>query len=243
MTLVVIVVVMVVFGVDILHAVLLFGVCVVVLAVVILVRRLAVGGGRVGPARPLLRPAPPGQPLGARVGGGFLLRLGQGLLLDERLTVGHRDLIIIGMDFVEGEEAVTVAAVVDEGRLQRRLDARHLRQIDVAAEKFARRALVVELLYASVTQHHHPGLLGMGGVDEHLVGCHVFLSSARRWAGPPEPALRPEATCGRVEARAFGVCEGKKVGVNGRARIPGPAAAGSVTKNRNARSICMVSNE
>ena len=70
---------------------------------------------------------------GAAVGfvvGGALRAL---LFVDQRLPVGDRDLIVVGMDFAEGQEAVAIAAVIDEGGLQRRLDARHLRQIDVAA--------------------------------------------------------------------------------------------------------------
>ena len=59
-----------------------------------------------------------------------------GLLLgDQRLTVGDRDLVIVGMDFREGEEALAVAAIFDEGRLQRRLNARHLGEIDVSFER------------------------------------------------------------------------------------------------------------
>ncbi len=52
-----------------------------------------------------------------RVDGSFLLGLGGGFLIEERLTVGHRDLVVVGMDFVEGEEAVAVPAVLNEGRL------------------------------------------------------------------------------------------------------------------------------
>jgi hypothetical protein len=37
--------------------------------------------------------------------------------LDQRLTVGDRDLVVVGMDFAEGEEAVTIAAIFDEGGL------------------------------------------------------------------------------------------------------------------------------
>ena len=56
--------------------------------------------------------------------GGDLGRLGGPRLLgDQRLPVGDRDLVIVGMDFAEGEEAVAIAAVVDERRLQRRLYA------------------------------------------------------------------------------------------------------------------------
>ena len=46
--------------------------------------------------------------------------------VDQRLPVGDRDLIIVGMDFGKRQEAVTVAAVLDERRLQRRLDPRDL---------------------------------------------------------------------------------------------------------------------
>ena len=64
----------------------------------------------------------------------LLLRLGAGLVLKQRLSVGDRNLIIVGVNFREGEEAVAIAAVFDERGLERRLHARHFRQIDVAAE-------------------------------------------------------------------------------------------------------------
>ena len=66
-----------------------------------------------------------GQRFRVRVDCGFLSRLGCRLLIKERLPVGHGDLVVVGMDFVEGEEAMPVAAVLDEGSLQRRLYARH----------------------------------------------------------------------------------------------------------------------
>jgi len=56
------------------------------------------------------------------------------LLRDQRLPVGNRYLIIVRMDFAEGKKAVAIAAIVDESCLQRRLDARDLGQIDVAAQ-------------------------------------------------------------------------------------------------------------
>ena len=89
---------------------------------------------------------------------------------DQRLPVGDRDLIIVGMDFGERQEAVAVAAVVDEGGLQRRLYPRDLGEIDIAAQLPAVRGLEVEFLDPVAAQDHHPGLLRMGGVDEHLVG-------------------------------------------------------------------------
>jgi hypothetical protein len=47
---------------------------------------------------------------------GFAVRTLVGL--DQGLTIGNRDLIVIGMDFAEGKETVTVAAVLNEGGLQ-----------------------------------------------------------------------------------------------------------------------------
>ena len=90
--------------------------------------------------------------------------------LDQRLPVGDRDLVIVRMDFGERQEAVAVAAVLDERRLQRRLDPRHLGEIDIAAKLFAVRGLEIEFLDAVAAQHDHPGFLRMGRVDEHFVG-------------------------------------------------------------------------
>ena len=130
--------------------------------------------------------------LGAGVGLGFRLGLGLGLLLQQRLPVGYRDLIVVGMDFAEGQEAVAVAAVVDECGLQRRLDPRDLCQIDVAAKQFACGGLVVELLYPAVAKHHDPSFLRVRGVNEHLVLIvHVMGSLAPGWAARGRPRARP----------------------------------------------------
>ena len=60
-----------------------------------------------------------------------------GVLVGEAsLAVGDRYLVVVGMDFREGEEAMAVAAILHEGRLQRRLDARHLGKIDISLELF-----------------------------------------------------------------------------------------------------------
>ncbi len=53
--------------------------------------------------------------------------------VDQRLPIGDRDLVVIRMNFAESEEAVAVAAVIDKSGLQRRLNARHFRQIDIAS--------------------------------------------------------------------------------------------------------------
>src|SRR5262249_33718651 len=60
----------------------------------------------------------------------FLLRL----FAHQRFAVGDRNLVVVRVDFVEGQEAVAVATVFDERSLQGRLDARHLGQVDVPSK-------------------------------------------------------------------------------------------------------------
>src|SRR5512140_4035719 len=73
--------------------------------------------------------------------------------LDQGLTIGNRNLIVIGVDFAEGEEAVTVAAVLDESRLQRRLYARDFGEIDIAAQLLALGGLEIKFLDAIAADH------------------------------------------------------------------------------------------
>src|SRR5690606_35566113 len=47
-----------------------------------------------------------------------------GLRPKERLPVGYWDLVIVRMDFAEGEKTMTVAAIFDKSRLQGRFNAR-----------------------------------------------------------------------------------------------------------------------
>src|SRR6476660_5308593 len=65
------------------------------------------------------------------------LAMGTFIRFDQGLAIGNRNLIIVGMNFAEGQKAVAVAAVLDEGRLQRRLYAGDLGEIDVAAQLLA----------------------------------------------------------------------------------------------------------
>ena len=87
--------------------------------------------------------APAGHPP-RRVAGGFglggaifrLLLAARllGLHVEQALPVGDGDLVVVGMDLAEGEEAVPVAAVFDEGGLQAGLYPDHLGEVDVALE-------------------------------------------------------------------------------------------------------------
>jgi len=100
----------------------------------------------------------------------FGLAMGAFVSLDQRLAVGDRNLIIVGMDFAEGEEAVAVAAIFDEGRLQRRLYARDLGEVDVAAQLLALGGFEIKLFDAIAADHNDPGLFRVGSIDQHFVG-------------------------------------------------------------------------
>src|SRR5581483_12238054 len=66
-----------------------------------------------------MRPAPAMTPMAAAailcvfIGLALLARF----LGEQRLPVGNRNLVVIGMDFRKCQEAVSIAAIIDEGRL------------------------------------------------------------------------------------------------------------------------------
>ncbi|MNE08160.1 hypothetical protein D3C80_1008060 [compost metagenome] len=61
-------------------------------------------------------------------------------------AVGDGDLVVVRVDFVEGQEAVAVAAVFDEGGLQAGLYAGDLGEIDVPAKLATRAGFEIEFL-------------------------------------------------------------------------------------------------
>jgi len=103
---------------------------------------------------------------------GFFLGLAMGAFvgLDQRLTIGDRDLVIIRVDFAEGQKTVAVAAVFDEGRLQRRLYPRDLGEVDISAQLFALSSLEIKFLDAIAADHDNPGLFRVGSIDQHFAG-------------------------------------------------------------------------
>jgi len=95
----------------------------------------------------------------------FGFAVGAFVRLDQRLTIGDRNLIIVRMDFAEGQKAVAVAAIFDEGGLQRRLDARHLGEIDISTQLLALGGLEIKLFDSVAADHNDPGLFRVGGID------------------------------------------------------------------------------
>src|SRR4029077_18784717 len=85
------------------------------------------------------------------------LAMGAFVRLDQRLAIGDRDLVIVRMDFAEGEEAVAITAIFDEGRLQRRLYAGDFCEVDIAAQLLALGSLEIKLFDAIAADHDDPG--------------------------------------------------------------------------------------
>ncbi len=136
---------------------------------------------------PSVQPSEPSPFQAARIHGGFGREVGLflgarilGLHLDQALPVGDRDLVVVGVDFAESEESVAVAAVFHEGGLQAGFHPHHLGQVDVALEGASGGGLEVEFLDAVAIQHHHPGFLGVGCVDQHALGHGRCVSAPRR---------------------------------------------------------------
>ena len=69
------------------------------------------------------------------VGFFVLLTLGQGFLLEERLSIGDRDLVIIRVNLGEGQKTMAISAIVDESGLERGLYAGDLGKIDIPAQR------------------------------------------------------------------------------------------------------------
>ena len=123
---------------------------------------------------------------------GFAMGLFLGL--DQRLPVGDRDLVVVGMDFAEGEEAVAVAAIFNEGGLERGFDPGDLGEVDIPAQLLALRGLEVKLFDAIAADHDDPGLFRVGGIDQHLVGHVLALGGGGRGSPWARRALPGDAT-------------------------------------------------
>ncbi len=93
-----------------------------------------------------------------------------GLLAQQRVAVGLGDLVIIGVDFAEGEEAVAIAAVIDERRLERRFYPGDLGEIDIAFELLVLGGFEVKLLDPVSFDDRDPGLFRVARIDQHAHG-------------------------------------------------------------------------
>jgi hypothetical protein len=109
----------------------------------------------------------------------YLLLLAQDLLDLGSLGVlgfaGHG----LVTNLTHGQEAGTVGSVVDERRLERRLDLRHHALVDVPPGLGPGVDLVVEVQELAALDDGHPGLFFLEGVDQHDLGHRYSSCSAR----------------------------------------------------------------
>jgi hypothetical protein len=92
-------------------------------------------------------------------------------LVRKRRSVADRNAIVIGVNLAEGEEAVAVAAEIDEGRLERGLYPRDFREIDVSFDLLLGGSLEIEFIETVAVENDDPGFLRMRRIDKHAF-CH-----------------------------------------------------------------------
>jgi hypothetical protein len=124
----------------------------------------------------------------------FGLAMGAFVRLDQRLPIGDRNLIIVRMDFAEGQKAVAVAAIFDEGGLQRRFYARDLGEIDISTQLLALGGLEIKFFDSVAADHNDPGLFRVGGIDQHFVGHFGTLGGGGRVPRQARKARPGDAT-------------------------------------------------
>ncbi len=112
--------------------------------------------------------------LGDGAQGGLFLGMG-GFLGQQGLAVLLGDLVVVRVDFAEGQEAVAVAAKINERRLQRRFDPGYLGEIDVTLDLLVFSRFKVEFLNPVALEHRHPGFFLVARIDQHA-HCHLLLS-------------------------------------------------------------------
>ena len=83
----------------------------------------------------------------------------------QSLPVGHGDLIVVSMDFTEGQESMTIPAVIDERRLQRRFDTDDFSQIDIALQLFFCGGFDVKFFETCPIHDDHAGFLRVSRID------------------------------------------------------------------------------
>ena len=98
----------------------------------------------------------------------------------QTFAVGDGDLIIVRVDFAEGQKAMTVAAIFDEGGLQRRFYARDLGEIDISTQLLALGGLEIKFFDSIAADDDDPGLFRVGRIDQHFVGHFGTLGGGGR---------------------------------------------------------------
>ncbi len=104
---------------------------------------------------------------------------------------------VLARDLLDRQEAVALRAVVDEARLEARLDAGDDGFVDVALALLLAGGFDVEIDELLAVDDGHPKLLGLGGIEQHaLHDCFPGAGPAGREAGETEP----RGNCARCNA-------------------------------------------
>src|SRR5580704_12957120 len=145
---------------------------------------------------------------------GFRLLIGK-----ERNAVGDGDLVIVRVNFREGQKALPVATELDKRRLKGGFDPRHFGEIDVAFKWPLRGGLEIEFFYFLTLKNNDPGLLGVTCVDQHTLGHGILRTRtppmSRYGAGSNRARVvlfvgiarsSPPATSPPGRSEGFGLC-------------------------------------
>ncbi len=138
----------------------------------------------------------------------FFLAFVTVLLGDQALTVGDGDLIVVGVNFAEGQEPMTVPAVIDKCGLQRRFDANDFGEVDVAFDLLLCRGLYIKFLKARSVQHHHASFLCVCGIDQHSLDHSKAYSVAPRTARTSRTYVRRAWRGGKLKGIKGGSADG-----------------------------------
>ena len=93
-----------------------------------------------------------------------------GFFAEQRVAILFGDLIIIGVDFAEGQEAMAIAAVIDKRRLKRRFNPCYLGEIDIAFELLTLSRFEIKLFNPGSLDDGNPGFFPVPSVDQHTHG-------------------------------------------------------------------------
>ena len=99
----------------------------------------------------------------------------RGFLGEQGVAVFLGDLVVIGMDLAECEEAMPVAAEINKGGLKRWFYPRYLGEVDIALDLLAVGRLEVEFFNTVALEHRHPGFFRVARIDKHA-RCHCNVS-------------------------------------------------------------------
>ena len=117
----------------------------------------------------------------------------RGFFGEQCIAIRLGNLVVVRVNFAEGEETVPVASEIDECRLKRGLYARYLGEVDVALDLLLVGRFEIELFNAVALEYRHPRLFRVARIHKHA-RCHLIVS--RRQADRLEPVGRRQCVCG-----------------------------------------------